>query len=83
MRWSILYEVAALLLALTGIVAFGFAVFPILNPTQCRFVFGPEYLPVSLFCLRSHAEAQSRKGKANRVKASRCSNTPLRLCALA
>jgi hypothetical protein len=51
MRHSQKYEVAAILLALVGVVMFGFGIYPVVNPIQFGLDLGPGYLPASLFSL--------------------------------
>ena len=51
-KWrSALYEGVACIIALIGVLMFGFGIFPCVNPIQWRFNFGPEYLPASVISL--------------------------------
>ena len=50
-RRSAFYETVACLMALGGVLMFGFGIFPCINPIQFRLDFGPAYLPASLFSL--------------------------------
>jgi predicted Co/Zn/Cd cation transporter (cation efflux family) len=49
MKRSSIYEIEALVLALVGVLMFGFGIFPFINSTQFGFAFGSGYRPASVF----------------------------------
>jgi hypothetical protein len=51
MKRSTIYEIVARVLALGGTLLFGFAIFPLVNPTQWRLNFGADYLPAVVISL--------------------------------